>query len=63
MYSPYERVKDRRSFVERKDVYGGPLYAAESDEIKPKEKGAANAEAKPPGAAPKANEVVTNSTD
>jgi len=26
MYSQYERVKDPRSFVDRRDVYSGPLY-------------------------------------
>ncbi len=37
MYSPYERVKDRRSFVERKDVYSGPIVAPPTEIIKPKE--------------------------
>lgn len=39
MYSPYERVKDRRSFVEKRDCYTGPMYAPETTEILPKSEG------------------------
>jgi len=33
--SKYERHKDRRTYVERKDVFGGPIYAEEPERIKP----------------------------
>jgi hypothetical protein len=35
MYSPYERVKDRRSFVDRRDLYTGPMFAPPVARIMP----------------------------
>ncbi|XP_064633978.1 troponin T, skeletal muscle-like isoform X3 [Lineus longissimus] len=43
--SKYERHKDRRNYVERKDVFSGPIYAEETPRILPGEGGA-----KPEGA-------------
>jgi troponin T len=35
MYSKYERQKDKRAYVERKDLYTGPLYGSPPERIKP----------------------------
>jgi len=35
MYSKYERQKDKRSYVERKDLYTGPMFSYPPDRIKP----------------------------
>lgn len=43
MYSPYERVKDRRSFVDRRELYTGPMFAPPTERIKPE--GAENGQA------------------
>lgn len=36
MYSKYERQKDKRPYVERKDLYTGPQFGGPPDRIKPK---------------------------
>jgi troponin T len=36
MYSKYERQKDKRPYVERKDMYSGPQWSIPTDRIKPK---------------------------
>jgi len=36
MYSKYERQKDKRPYVERKDMYSGPQWSVPPDRIKPK---------------------------
>lgn len=38
MYSQYERVKDHRPFVERRDVFSGPLYSDEYQRVEPEHK-------------------------
>jgi len=35
MYSKYERQKDKRAYVERKDLYTGPQFAYPTERIKP----------------------------
>ena len=35
MYSKYERQKDKRSYVDRKDLYTGPQYCLPAERIKP----------------------------
>jgi len=35
MFSKYERQKDKRTYVDRKDVYTGPQFACPTDRIKP----------------------------
>jgi len=36
MYSKYERQMDKRAYVERKDLYTGPIFSGPPDRIKPK---------------------------
>jgi len=36
MYSKYERQMDKRAYVERKDLYTGPMFGGPPDRIKPK---------------------------
>lgn len=36
MYSKYERQKDKREYVERKEMYSGPQWGLPPDRIKPK---------------------------
>jgi len=36
MYSKYERQKDKRAYVERKELYTGPMFGCPADRIKPK---------------------------
>ncbi|KAL3311131.1 Troponin T [Cichlidogyrus casuarinus] len=38
MYSEYERVKDHRTFGDRKTVFAGPLYRDEYQRINPQSK-------------------------
>jgi len=35
MYSKYERQKDKRSYVDRKVIYAGPMYSGPAERIKP----------------------------
>ena len=35
MYSKYERQKDKRSYVDRKVLYTGPMYSGPAERIKP----------------------------
>ncbi|VEL20058.1 unnamed protein product [Protopolystoma xenopodis] len=38
MYSEYERVKDHRSFGDRRTVFSGPLYMDEYQRISPSQR-------------------------
>jgi len=35
MYSKYERQKDKRSYVDRKVMYTGPMYSGPAERIRP----------------------------
>lgn len=45
MYSPYERVKDRRTFVDRRELYTGPMFAPPVARIEPKPENVADGQA------------------
>ncbi len=35
MYSEFERQKDKRSYVDRRDLYLGPLFGYPAERVKP----------------------------